>query len=52
MQCLIDLGLFSVAYGDQDFGQVVGGPEFEDITRDQTIGGLMAHDMVDNVSGA
>jgi hypothetical protein len=24
---LIDLGLFSVGYGDQDFGQFVGGAE-------------------------
>ena len=52
MQCLIDLLLLPVGYGDQDFGQVVGGPEFEGITPDQAIGGLVARDVVDNVGGA
>ena len=52
LQCLIDLLLLSVGYGDQDFGQVVGGPELLGITPDQAIGRLVAHDVVDNVSGA
>jgi hypothetical protein len=41
VQCLIDLLLLPVGRGDQDFRQVVGGPELQGITPDQAIGGLM-----------
>ena len=42
VQGLVDLGLFPVGHGDQDFGQVVSGPGFEGVTPDQVISGLVA----------
>jgi hypothetical protein len=52
VQGLVDLSLFSVGYGDQDLGQVLGGAELQGVTPDQAISGLVAHDVIDDVSGA
>jgi len=43
VQGLVDLGLFSVGYGDQDFGQVAGGAELQGIAPDQAIGRLVVN---------
>jgi len=52
VQGLVDLGLFPVGYGDQDLGQVLGGAELQGVTPHQAIGRLVAHDVIDDVSGA
>jgi len=51
VQGLVDLSLFSVGYCDQDFRQVVGGPELQGITPDQAIAQLVAHNVVDITCG-
>jgi hypothetical protein len=52
VQGLVDLSLFSIGHGDQEFSQVVGGPELQGIAPDQAIGRLVAHDVIDNIGSA